>query len=85
MCYQTIKLCLHGRSRKIALQDDVSSQFAMYGKSLWLYKKHLSHLTLPTGCQVTMRDPLSRLVPVPFYVLPYKAAPREVTFQGGNW
>lgn len=39
--------------------------------SLFLYQK--LRTLVPTELEVTMKDPLSKLVPVPFYVLPYKA------------
>lgn len=42
--------------------------------SLFLYQK--LRTLIPTELEVTMRDPLSRLVPVPFYVLPYKVPPK---------
>jgi len=38
--------------------------------SLFLYQK--LRTLVPSELEVTMNDPLSRLVPVPFYVLPYK-------------
>ena len=42
--------------------------------ALFLYQK--LRTLIPTELEVTMRDPLSRLVPVPFYVLPYKVPPK---------
>lgn len=42
--------------------------------ALFLYQK--LRTLVPTELEVTMRDPLSRLVPVPFYVLPYKVPPK---------
>jgi len=38
--------------------------------ALFLYQK--LRTLVPSELEVTMKDPLSRLVPVPFYVLPYK-------------
>eukprot|EP00439_Symbiodinium_sp_Y106_P085144 s574_g27.t1 len=51
------------------IEREVGGEVAKHA-SLFLYQK--LRTLVPSELEETMRDPVSRLVPVPFYVLPYK-------------
>ncbi|CAE7332813.1 RAB26 [Symbiodinium natans] len=51
--------------------ERIDDPFYAWHASLFLYQK--LRTLVPSELEETMRDPVSRLVPVPFYVLPYKA------------
>jgi len=68
----------HGLEGSQALVKTLELGRGAFGRllhaALFLYQK--LRTLIPTELEVTMRDPLSRLVPVPFYVLPYKVPPK---------
>lgn len=68
----------HGLEGSQALVKTLELGRGAFGRllhaALFLYQK--LRTLVPTELEVTMRDPLSRLVPVPFYVLPYKVPPK---------